>query len=535
MPPFDPDAYLAAKPSEFDPDVYLKATAPAEPKTGVVQGTKVAARAASPYATAAAAGALMGAPLGGIPGAMGGAALGVGALGLSDIATGLYNIGASRADLPAVAQPSAAIQQLYGQFGVGAPPETPEQRMLASGVEGATAAFGQAKALNYLAPFFTKPGVQNVMRYLGASPLGQAGAGFGAGVGGQLAEEMGGGTAGKLAGSIIGGLGGGAAGTTVGELARGGQSLVRKPLTKLRGETELTPQMQRERASQLFEEATKSGALYRSDAFKDFTKRAVDKLEEAGYYADNPEQGALRGPIARMEKLSEAMPDIGALHSLRKQIGAAREHPSKDVRRLAGILTDELDDFILNSKNAVPSAQSEASKAGKLLQEGISEYRKLAKGDEIERLISRASLAQANTADALRSQFRTLANNPNRMRRFDKDEQAAIREIAEGSSGSAILSGLSKLAPGFDVKGLLLSGLALAPGAVSQSPEALAAGATLATLGIGARGARNVLAEQYARDLAANVRRGTVTAPVDFNRMARIAPIVQEYLRSEQP
>ena len=103
-------------------------------------------------------------------------------------------------------------------------------------------------------------------------------------------------------------------------------------------------------------------------------------------------------------------------------------------------------------------------------------------------------------------------------------------EIAEGKTSSTILTGLSKFSPGLDVRGLLLSGLALAPGAYSQSPEAMAAGATLGALGLGARGARNVLAQRYARDLAAGIRRGDVAAPVEFNRMLTLSPTAQQLL-----
>ena len=121
-----------AAPAVTDPFV-----APPEPATGLVQGTKVAARAAAPYATVAGMGALMGAPFGGPAGAATGAALGVGALGLGDLATGLYNIAAPRMGTPTVTQPSTAIEQLYGRVGVGAEPETEEQRMLAAGIRGA--------------------------------------------------------------------------------------------------------------------------------------------------------------------------------------------------------------------------------------------------------------------------------------------------------------------------------------------------------------------------------------------------------------
>jgi hypothetical protein len=120
------------------------------------------------------------------------------------------------------------------------------------------------------------------------------------------------------------------------------------------------------------------------------------------------------------------------------------------------------------------------------------------------------------------------------MRRFTEGEQAAIREVAEGKSGSAILNGVSRLAPGLDVKGLLRAGVAFGPGAYSGSPELMMAGLAASTVGAGARAARNTLAELNARGIAGGMRRGDLAAPVEFNRMLMLSPLSQQMLTQTQ-
>ena len=88
----------------------------------------VANRALAPYATAATAGALAGAPAGGV-GALPGAALGVTALGLTDLGTSLYNVGSPYFGYSRVPTGSEAIRDIYGSVGVGKAPKTTGQKV----------------------------------------------------------------------------------------------------------------------------------------------------------------------------------------------------------------------------------------------------------------------------------------------------------------------------------------------------------------------------------------------------------------------
>ena len=88
-----------------------------------------AARGLAPYAAGAAAGAAMGAPFAGV-GAVPGAVAGIGAVGLTELGTGLYNAIAPRVSrLPQVLTPQGATDRLLDAFGIKRP-STPAEHMV---------------------------------------------------------------------------------------------------------------------------------------------------------------------------------------------------------------------------------------------------------------------------------------------------------------------------------------------------------------------------------------------------------------------
>jgi hypothetical protein len=75
------------------------------------------------------------------------------------------------------------------------------------------------------------------------------------------------------------------------------------------------------------------------------------------------------------------------------------------------------------------------------LAEGRKLWSKAAKLRDVERIVTRAEMSQ-QPANAMKAGFRTLYNNPNRMRGFSKQEQAAIKKAAETGIVGELLSGV---------------------------------------------------------------------------------------------
>lgn len=533
--PFDPDAYLASAPT-FDPDAYLSGL---EPKTGVVQGTKVAARAAAPYATVAGMGALMGAPFGGPAGAMTGAALGVGALGAADLLTGAYNVAAPYLGAPTFTQPSTAIEQLYGRVGVGAEPETPEQRMLAAGVRGAAAGYGQAQALNRLAPYFANPAVQNAMRSLGATPFAQGGAGFGAGAGAQAAQELGFETGGQLAGSLIGGMVGG-------KMAQGG---VR---TKQRFErqkvVERTPETQQlyQTAANDYAAMDNANVVYSPEAYEQMVNRIKSGLEKTRYTPRfSPQAKDFLDELDDRLKTPQGLTDLDVLRAeARDRMAKASAGEKKALSVIYNEIDDALDNLSVN--NLVPKDPSThvvtptvAKTLAEKIQSARDKFRIAKKSETIEDLIFKA---EGSTVDdpirALRTQFSTLAKNKKELTRFTDDEQRVIKQIAAGEVGPDTLRALESLSPGFsrtNLFGNLVTFVTGSLGASVAGPVGYGLAYVPGKMGQMAREARGAEAIPFANQFAAAVRAGAVQDPYTLTYRNMMLPVGQEFLRSQQP
>lgn len=507
-----------------------------EPTTGVVQGTKVAARAASPYATAAGMGALMGAPFGGVPGAMTGAGLGVAALGAGDLLTGLYNIGAPRFGAPTLTTPSTAIEQLYGRVGVGAEPETEEQRMLASGVRGAAAGYGQAQAANRLAPFFTSPVAQNAMRAFGATPFAQGGAGFGAGVGGQLASELGFETGGQLAGSLIGSMIGG---KTAQGTARMGQTAQRMQTART---TPTTDALRTEVAGKAYKVVDDSNLAVSQKPIMQIVDDIRNNQATSRYIPEL--DTSAKQFLDVLENYAQSPQSLTQLDALR---GRARDMAANATtsgeKTVLGTISRRLNETLntLDPNDLVPLDPSKPTAVTDTVRQNFltarDAFSKAAKSKEIEQRIHNAMVAD-DPLKALRSQFTTLWKDTDTLKSFTPAEQNVIQQFAEGKVGSDTLRALENLLPGFSrsaMFGNLVAGLAGATGALYGGVPGLLLGAAPGAIGRAAQRARSAQAVPYANQFAAGVRAGTVQDPYTLYYRNMMAPAAQEFLRQQQP
>jgi hypothetical protein len=164
----------------------------------------------------------------------------------------------------------------------------------------------------------------------------------------------------------------------------------------------------------------------------------------------------------------------------------------------------------------------------------------MSKSNEIEEAIERARVSpQANDGkldEAIRTQFATLAKEIDKGWHpgFTKDEVANIRQIAQGKTQKFGLTALSQLAPSTSLSGMARGAAQLAAGTAAGGP--LGAGLAVGSMaaGQGARLGRNALADLYASNLAAGVRRGDVQAPFATNATNMMSPTVQQMLLQSQ-
>ena len=161
-----------------------------KPDNSAGQWAGVGARALAPYTLAAGMGAAAGAPLGGI-GAFPGAALGAGALALTDLGSAAYNAVTAPFGGSRIPSGSEAIQDVAGRMGIGRRPQTGPQRIFGTTLEMAAGAGGATRAANELAGTVTSPVARNVLNNMGNAPVTQMVSGGGSGLAVSTAQEAG--------------------------------------------------------------------------------------------------------------------------------------------------------------------------------------------------------------------------------------------------------------------------------------------------------------------------------------------------------
>lgn len=164
--------------------------------------------------------------------------------------------------------------------------------------------------------------------------------------------------------------------------------------------------------------------------------------------------------------------------------------------RLAGELVDHIDDFV-----------EQIGDPG--FKEARGLWARKRKTDTIDELFRRAELSENNYSssgleNAIRSEFRGLAKNERRMKRFNAEERAAIEQVAKGSKLDNALRQVGKFAP-TDRFGQVTALLATMANPI---------GAVLPVAGMGARAAATKATMKNANRAHEIVRRGPIQQQV---------------------
>ena len=481
---------------ETDKDPYAGLFVVEEPKrTGLDKATQIAGvttDAFMPYATAAAMGAAAGGiPTGGI-GAIPGAGAGMLALGVGDLGTSIYNLGASLFDAERIPLPSETISKGYRSVGVGRAPETTGERVYSDILKAGVGSGGMAKGFQLAENVATSPQTRNFMNMMGQNVRGQIGAGVGAGGAPSVASnyfdvEN---PYALTALSLAGGVAGGKAATPKA-----------KPVTAAALRKEM---------DDLYEYMRNENVYVAPQAMTDLDTAVRAKIGALRY---DPNRDTLVNEALRQLGLKAGQPiSFDMLDDFRKYV---RDLPyaqggkplgSPRERALIADIDHAIDDYMKKLTPAQTTA-SDPTAAKTLLQKAREVGARSYQTETLENAFTKASAASKRQdnptpfAKGLRSRFKSIADDPRQINKFDAPTQKLIRQVADGTITQKGLQALGKLAPsallftvnlknaGVGLKNMLYgTGVYMAPG-----PTALAAGITS-----GAKGAANLMTKNQA-------------------------------------
>jgi hypothetical protein len=215
-------------------------------------------------------------------------------------------------------------------------------------------------------------------------------------------------------------------------------------------------------ANAAYKRAEEAGITVPANSVKGLKTRIVADLKKEGINSKlHPDA------TAALEEILGTKGEISLtqLETLRKIAGDAQKSIKPADARLASKIVDHIDDLV----DTLPG------EAGSLV-EARGLWSRLRKGEEIESLIEKAKtnssgFSGSGLENALRTQFRQLANNERKMRRFTAEERAAIKKVATGG-GKLSLENLTryvgKLAPTGGLSTYLgLGAAAMVPGGLA--------------------------------------------------------------------
>lgn len=391
-------------------------------------------RGAAPVAIGAGGGAL----IGGAPGALAGSM----AVPAADLMTFLGNqlaqgnlavenfvrnkIGLPERQITPDRMPSELISKGMAKIGLAEPTSTGERVIEAVGSSVAGAG-SQVAALSNLAKTATTQGGRQLAAKLAAEPVTQIAAAGPSAAAGQYVSEA---TESPV-------LGAGASILT-------GTVMGLRPQIKAKVPTALDLA---EESTKLYGKASQLGVQFDTDAFTTAMGSVGKNLRKEGYTPT-----AYPKVTAALEELqNKAMPkDIVELQALRKIVKGAQASVDSEERRLASILLDKFDNYVLNAPDsAIVAGSKEATQAWK---EARGVYSKMKKSEVFEDMLEKAKLqrskfTQSGEENSLATELRKLADNPKKLRLFNKEEQQAIKDAAKGGTVQNLLKFYGRFAP----------------------------------------------------------------------------------------
>jgi hypothetical protein len=465
----------------------------------VSRGTQLLARGAAPAVTGATAGYMAGGPIGGMLGSV--------AIPFGDTLNSLINRAAK--NLPESMQfnlrmPSEIISTNLEKAGLRAP-TTQTGRLIetaGSGLGGVgselSSMLALAKSANPVLRQIGEMFTERAGRQLATAPTAAAGGQY-------VAEETDSPFAGLLASLGIGST----AGISGLKKAKGAPS-----------HEELVLE-----SKNLYDKAKQSGVQFDTTKFADEMFKVSQQLRDEGFHPKT--HGGIANVLEELTNV-ERPKDFRELQAVRKMIQGQQKSADPETRRLASILKDDFDNYLLNAPDThITTGSKEGTK---LWGEARNSYSRLKKSEIFDDMLQQAEFegpslfTQSGTENSLAKQLRQLAKNDKKMRTFTKEEQDAIREAAKGGTAQNMLRFYGKFAPTGAVPGFLN---VIASGANPVIGLPFALGAT------GARAGATAMRENAIENLGARMRLGQ--APEMTSRLNPQQALIGAQQGAQQP
>lgn len=189
-------------------------------------------------------------------------------------------------------------------------------------------------------------------------------------------------------------------------------------------------------AGDMYKAADQAGVIVKNDSFKNFSDNLQKHIADEGL-SKRLHSGAL-GALQDIEEAATSGQPITlkGIDLLRQNVGdVAATAGTSGERRLAGIMRDKMDDYLqsIDSNHVLAGDPQAATQVLSQARDVWSTYKKSALIDDlIDGAKNRSNFTASGYENGLRTEFRALAQNNDKMRGFTQDERDAIHQIVRG-------------------------------------------------------------------------------------------------------
>jgi hypothetical protein len=267
-----------------------------------------------------------------------------------------------------------------------------------------------------------------------------------------------------------------------------------------------------QKASRAYTKVSEQGIELSGQNATNLVDKVKARLNSADYIPENA------APVANILKKYESIIERGNItfdnvEQMRRLANNLKSNPDKNIRRLANEMVSSIDDHVstLSPKDVVSGAGG-IDVAVKTIMDARKDFRNLSRASTLDNILNvaetKALNPSASESELIRQGFITLAANKNKMNLFSKDEQNAIKAVAQGSSLDSLLTLMAKFNP---QRSQLITGGAVGFG--MGSPETLKYSVPIAAAGYGADKLQALLRRQSAEKTMSGLLSETTPGP----------------------
>jgi hypothetical protein len=210
----------------------------------------------------------------------------------------------------------------------------------------------------------------------------------------------------------------------------------------------------RRRAAQAYQRINDTGVTLKPESTSKMVANVEQGLKDARMVKGTASANELN---ARVEEVKEILKsntlDFNTLEKARGIMNDLRISKDPDIRRLGGVATAEIDNFIssLSGKDLVAGSQKELGKAVKEIVSARKDWRNSSRATILEDALNTAEIKaldpKASESELIRRGFINIAASPSKMKLFSTQEQNIIKSVANGGSLDGLLSLVSRFNP----------------------------------------------------------------------------------------